>query len=50
MVGDEHLARLRRLRPKQPHPMDRKLGGNLVSAWNLIVPRSILERTWEEPG
>jgi predicted transcriptional regulator of viral defense system len=50
MVDDKHLEPLRRLRPKQPHPMDRRLGGKLVSAWNLIVPRSILERTWEEPS
>jgi predicted transcriptional regulator of viral defense system len=50
MVDDKHLERLRRLRPKQPHPMDRKLGGKLVPGWNLIVPRSILERSWEEPS
>jgi predicted transcriptional regulator of viral defense system len=50
MVDDKHLERLRRLRPKQPHPMDRKLGGKLVPAWNLIVPRSLLERSWEEPS
>jgi len=50
MVDDKHLERLRRLRPKQPHPMDRKLGGKLAPAWNLIVPRSILERSWEEPS
>jgi predicted transcriptional regulator of viral defense system len=50
MVDDKHLERLRRLRPKQPHPMARKLGGKLVPRWNLIVPRSVLERSWEEPS
>jgi len=50
MVDDKHLERLRRLRPKQPHPMDRRLGGKLIASWNLIVPRSILERSWEEPA
>jgi len=50
MIEHKDLDSLRRLRPKQPHPMDRKLGGKLVSSWNLIVPRSILERTWEEPA
>jgi predicted transcriptional regulator of viral defense system len=50
MVDDKHLARLRRMRPNQPHPMDRKLGGKLASTWNLIVPTSVLERSWEEPA
>jgi predicted transcriptional regulator of viral defense system len=50
MVDDKHLARLRRRRPNQPHPMDRKLGGSLVSTWNLIVPTSVIERSWEEPA
>lgn len=46
-VRDEALARLRRLRPRQPHYLDRRLGGRLAPGWNLIVPTTILARAWE---
>jgi predicted transcriptional regulator of viral defense system len=51
MVEDQHLQPLRRLSPKQPHYMDPQdpTKGRLVAGWNLIVPTSILERSWEEP-
>jgi len=26
------------VRPKQPHYLDRKLGGRLAPGWNLVVP------------
>lgn len=48
MVEDRHLESLRRLRPKQPHYLQRGRSGRLVSDWNLIVPESLLERSWEE--
>lgn len=50
MVSTEHLARLRARRPKSPHYMDRnnQTGGRFDPTWNLIVPTSILERSWEE--
>ena len=50
MIGAEHLARLRTRRPKSPHYMDRddQNDGRLDPRWNLIVPSSILERTWDE--
>jgi len=32
------LERLRRMRPKQPHYLDRKLGGRMAPGWNLMVP------------
>lgn len=50
MVDDGCLERLARLRPKSPHYLDRSEdGGNtLLSTWNLVVPDSILNRSWEE--
>jgi predicted transcriptional regulator of viral defense system len=48
MVEDHHLEPLRKLRPKQPHYLQRGGSGRLVSDWNLVVPRSLAERTWEE--
>ena len=48
MVEDRHLDPLRKLRPKQPHYMERAKSGRLVRDWNLIVPRPLAERTWEE--
>jgi hypothetical protein len=32
------LELLRRMRPKQPHYLDRKLGGRMAPGWNLMVP------------
>lgn len=59
MVDDAHLARLRAHRPKEPHYLsrpDRSADGvrrprhaaRLLSAWNLVVPASLLDRSWEE--
>ncbi|MCD4824736.1 MAG: transcriptional regulator, partial [Phycisphaerae bacterium] len=48
MVEERHLKPLRKLRPKQPHYLERGKSGKLVSNWNLVVPTSIIERTWEE--
>lgn len=50
MVGEKHLKPLHDLRPRQPHYLDRstRKSGSLVSKWNLIVPRDVIERTWEE--
>jgi predicted transcriptional regulator of viral defense system len=49
MVEDRHLKVLHDLRPRQPHYLDRgkRASGRLVSKWNLVVPRDILERGWE---
>ncbi len=46
-VRAEVLARFRRLQPKQPQYLDRRLGGRLASGWNLIVPAPILGGEWE---
>ena len=50
MVEEEHLKSLHGLRPRQPHYLDRnkRKSGRLVSGWNLVVPREVLERTWAE--
>jgi len=50
MVEDRHLNALHHLRPRQPHYLDRakRESGRLVSKWNLVVPREVLERAWGE--
>lgn len=48
MVEDRHLEPLRKLRPKQPHYLQRGRSGKLVGDWNLVVPRSLADRAWEE--
>ena len=50
MVEDRHLKALHELRPRQPHYLDRakRTSGRLVSKWNLVVPREVLERSWGE--
>ena len=48
MVEDRHLDSLRRLRPKQPHYLQRGKGGKMVREWNLVVPESLAKKSWEE--
>ena len=50
MVEDRYLKALHALRPRQPHYLDRsrRTPGRLVSEWNLVVPREVLDRTWGE--
>ncbi|MFI5379064.1 MAG: type IV toxin-antitoxin system AbiEi family antitoxin [Tepidisphaerales bacterium] len=50
MVEDGHLAQLSALRPKEPHYLDRatKTEKKLVAKWNLMVPASLIERSWEQ--
>ena len=50
MVEDRYLNALNDMRPKQPHYMSRskRKPGQFVSKWNLVVPREVLERSWEE--
>ena len=49
MVDDKHLRRLRKHLPKQPHYLERgkRESGDLVADWRLIVPRQILDRSWQ---
>ena len=48
MVEDKHLEPLRASRPKQPHYLERGKRGKLISAWNIVVPTALAERSWEE--
>ena len=50
MVEENHLNRLKRHRPKQPHYMDRNdpAEGRLECEWNLIVPTYVAQRAWGE--
>lgn len=50
MVEDVYLKSLKKRRPKQPHYMERNSRGKgrFMSEWNLVVPRAIVERVWEE--
>lgn len=46
-VRAEVLDALRALRPRQPHYLDRATGGKLVTPWNVMVPRALMEGEWE---
>lgn len=50
MVEWVHLEELRRHRPRQPHYLDgaRDGRGRLSAGWNLVVPREVMDRAWEE--
>jgi predicted transcriptional regulator of viral defense system len=49
-VSEKDLDFLRGRRPQHPTYMFRsERAGKLVPVWNLIVPRNVLERSWEEP-
>ncbi|MFP4166443.1 MAG: type IV toxin-antitoxin system AbiEi family antitoxin domain-containing protein [Opitutales bacterium] len=50
MVEERHLERLRKLRPKQPHYMERSRPGTLVGNWNLVVPKALFNHSGEEPA
>jgi predicted transcriptional regulator of viral defense system len=50
LVDDKHLKPLLDLRPRGPHYLERsrRKGSGFISKWNLVVPREILDRSWEE--
>jgi len=50
MVDDKYLSKLKKLSPNQPHYMEvrSKKASLLVKDWNLIVPKEVLNKTWEE--
>lgn len=48
MVEKRHLKPLRRLRPAQPHYLERGKSGKLVSDWNIVVPPFLDEKAWED--
>lgn len=50
LVEDRYLEELKEMKPKQPHYMIRSDGEGcrLITAWNLLVPEEIINRTWSE--
>ncbi|MFW6114507.1 MAG: type IV toxin-antitoxin system AbiEi family antitoxin domain-containing protein [bacterium] len=49
MVEPKHFKKLERARPKQPCYLQSKSADNVFARrWNLIVPRWLAERHWEE--
>ena len=52
LVSNQNLERLQERRPKKPHYLEKKQHSpqKLLSKWNIIVPLSLLDRTWEEPN
>jgi predicted transcriptional regulator of viral defense system len=50
-VRDEHLQRLREHTPVGTHSLKRgsRALGVYLRDWNLVVPESVVHRTWEEP-
>jgi len=53
MVEDSHLDALRKRKPRAPHYLEpagrgERRDGKFISEWNLIVPRDLAERTWEQ--
>jgi predicted transcriptional regulator of viral defense system len=51
VVEQKALAKLLSHLPKQPHYMsrDQRGEGKYIEKWRLIVPLTIINRTWEEP-
>jgi predicted transcriptional regulator of viral defense system len=49
-VEEKHLKPLRHHAPARPHYLERsaRISGTFLGHWNLVVPESIVHRTWEE--
>jgi predicted transcriptional regulator of viral defense system len=52
LITDKNLEKLLKHRPKKPHYFEtrRNTLQKLISKWNIIVPESLINRTWEEPN
>lgn len=50
-LSERDLSIFEAFKPKSPHYLDRhsKEPNELITRWNLIVPKSLIQRTWEEP-
>jgi len=50
MAEESHLGPLRKMRPRQPHYLERRKrkGCHRVKEWNLMIPDEILNKSWEE--
>ncbi len=52
MIPEHYLEELRKHRPAKPHYMDRNQSEpqKMIAKWNLVVPLSLINRSWEEPN
>ena len=52
MVPEHYLEELRKHCPVKPHYMDRNQNQpqKMITKWNLVVPLSLINRSWEEPN
>ncbi|CCB85909.1 putative uncharacterized protein [Parachlamydia acanthamoebae UV-7] len=52
MVPEHYLEELHKHRPTKPHYMDRTQNEpqKMIAKWNLVVPLSLINRSWEEPN
>lgn len=52
MVPEHYLEELRKHCPTKPHYMDRTQNEpqKMIAKWNLVVPLSLINRSWEEPN
>ena len=50
MVTNSYLKRFMAHRPTKAHYLDRtrRESGRFISTWNLVVPQTVLERSWQE--
>jgi predicted transcriptional regulator of viral defense system len=50
MAKETHLKPLRDMKPRRPHYLERskRHPGRLIQAWNLVVPESVIGRSWAE--
>lgn len=52
MIPEHYLEELRKHCPAKPHYMDRNQNQSqkMIATWNLVVPLSLINRSWEEPN
>lgn len=52
MVPEHYLEELRKHCPTKPHYIDRTQNEpqKMIAKWNLVVPLSLINRSWEEPN
>lgn len=52
MIPEHYLEELRKHCPANPHYMDRNQNEpqKMIPKWNLVVPQSLINRSWEEPN
>lgn len=52
MIPEHYLEELRKHCPAKPHYMDRNQNQSqkMIAKWNLVVPLSLINRSWEEPN